>query len=75
MYVQGPRPENVLFLIHEVFESIIEESFNGVSYDLYLPCPDCVTKEVGYLWGGGGGQIQTYSGLKQSAIDQSDFKN
>lgn len=46
MYVQGPRPENVLFLIHEVFESIIEESFNGVSYELFLPCPDCVTKEV-----------------------------
>ncbi|XP_052813517.1 uncharacterized protein LOC128240741 isoform X2 [Mya arenaria] len=43
--VQGPRPENILFLIHEVFESIIEESFNGVSYELYLPCPDCVEKE------------------------------
>lgn len=46
VFVQGPRPENILFLIHEVFESIIEESFNGVSYDLYLPCPDCVSKEV-----------------------------
>ncbi|KAL4230338.1 hypothetical protein ACF0H5_010721 [Mactra antiquata] len=45
VYVQGPRPENILFLIHEVFESIIEESFNGVSYDLFLPCPDCILKE------------------------------
>ena len=48
MFVQGPRPENILFLIHEVFESIIEESFNGVSYDLYLPCPDCLLNEVSH---------------------------
>lgn len=46
VFVQGPRPENILFMIHEVFESIIEESFNGVSYDLLVPCPDCITKEV-----------------------------
>ena len=49
MLVQGPRPENILFLIHEVFESIIEESFNGVSYELFVPCPDCILKEVS-LW-------------------------
>ncbi|KAK3588393.1 hypothetical protein CHS0354_028970 [Potamilus streckersoni] len=42
---QGPRPENILFMIYEVFESIIEESFRGVSYDFFVPCPDCVTKE------------------------------
>ncbi|KAL3880394.1 hypothetical protein ACJMK2_032638 [Sinanodonta woodiana] len=42
---QGPRPENILFMIYEVFESIIEESFKGVSYDFLVPCPDCVTKE------------------------------
>ena len=47
--VQGPRPENILFLIHEVFESIIEESFNGVSYELFVPCPDCILKEVSLL--------------------------
>ena len=54
--VQGPRPENILFLIHEVFESIIEESFNGVSYELFVPCPDCILKEVSlceYEWDGG----------------------
>ena len=40
--VQGPRPENVLFLVHEVFEGLISESFQGVSYDYQIPCPDCL---------------------------------
>ncbi|KAL5004316.1 hypothetical protein ScPMuIL_017772 [Solemya velum] len=40
--VQGPRPENILFLIHEVFEGLIVESFQGVTYDLLIPCPDCI---------------------------------
>jgi hypothetical protein len=44
--VQGPRPENVLFLIHEVLESLITESYHGVTYDYYLPCPDCINKGV-----------------------------
>ena len=39
--VQGPRPENILFLVHEVFEGLISESFQGVTYDYMLPCPDC----------------------------------
>ncbi|XP_076445934.1 uncharacterized protein LOC143283637 [Babylonia areolata] len=43
--VQGPRPENIVFLVHEVIESLIEESFHGVQYDFLLPCPDCITKE------------------------------
>ena len=30
---QGPRPENILFLVHEVFEGLIAESFHGVTYD------------------------------------------
>ena len=42
--VQGPRPENVLFLIHEVIESLVVESFSGVSYDFLIPCPDCIKK-------------------------------
>ncbi|XP_062577865.1 uncharacterized protein LOC134239727, partial [Saccostrea cucullata] len=42
--VQGPRPENVLFLIHEVLESLITESYHGVTYDYYIPCPDCIAK-------------------------------
>ncbi|XP_033743245.1 uncharacterized protein LOC117329409 isoform X2 [Pecten maximus] len=43
--VQGPQPENILLLIHEVFESLIEESFHGVMYDFFIPCPDCISKE------------------------------
>lgn len=40
--VQGPRPENVIFLVHEVFEGLILESFRGVTYDYLIPCPDCL---------------------------------
>ena len=40
--VQGPRPENVIFLVHEVFEGLIAESFRGVTYDYLIPCPDCL---------------------------------
>jgi hypothetical protein len=40
--VQGPRPENILFLIHEVYETMIMESFHGVTYDYFMPCQDCV---------------------------------
>lgn len=43
--VQGPRPENILLLVHEVFESLILESFHGVVYDYFVPCPDCISKE------------------------------
>ncbi|GFN82127.1 leucine-rich repeat serine/threonine-protein kinase 1, partial [Plakobranchus ocellatus] len=43
--VQGPRPENVIFLIHEIFESLIKESFHGVVYEFLVPCPDCILKE------------------------------
>ncbi|XP_050400370.2 uncharacterized protein LOC126817438 [Patella vulgata] len=38
---QGARPDNVLFLVHEVFEGLIAESFHGVTYDFFIPCPDC----------------------------------
>ncbi|XP_053405125.1 uncharacterized protein LOC123565346 [Mercenaria mercenaria] len=38
---QGPRPENILFLVHEVFEGLIAESFHGVTYDFTMPCPEC----------------------------------
>ncbi|XP_059158979.1 uncharacterized protein LOC131942991 [Physella acuta] len=43
--VQGPRPENVIFLIHEIFESLIQESFHGVIYEFLIPCPDCIIRE------------------------------
>ncbi|RUS90000.1 hypothetical protein EGW08_002267, partial [Elysia chlorotica] len=41
----GPKPENLMLLVHEVFETLILESFKGITYDFYLPCPDC-TKMV-----------------------------
>lgn len=31
-------------MIHEVFEVLIAESFNGVDYDFSFPCPDCYEK-------------------------------
>lgn len=42
--VQGIHPENIIFLVHEVLESLISESFNGVIYDYSFPCPDCYEK-------------------------------
>ena len=39
---QGPRPDNILFLVHEVFEGLILESFHGVTYDYFIPCPECL---------------------------------
>ena len=39
--MRGIQPENVVFLIHEVLETLIAESFNGVTYDFSFPCPDC----------------------------------
>ena len=43
---QGMRPENILLLVHEVFEALIHESFRGVHYEYRLPCFDCI-KSVG----------------------------
>eukprot|EP00105_Crassostrea_gigas_P045169 XP_019929317.1 PREDICTED: uncharacterized protein LOC105344416 isoform X2 [Crassostrea gigas] len=40
--VQGKNPEIVLFHIHEVFESLILEAYQGVKYDFTIPCPDCL---------------------------------
>ncbi|XP_071152762.1 uncharacterized protein [Mytilus edulis] len=43
--VQGPRPKNVLDLIHETLTTLISEAFDGVHYDYFIQCPDCVEKE------------------------------
>lgn len=40
--VQGVRPENIIFVIHEVIETLVNESFNGLKYDFSFPCPECV---------------------------------
>ena len=42
MQVYGQRPENVLLMVHEVFETLIAQSFNGVKYEYQLPCRQCV---------------------------------
>ena len=39
--VHGLRPENILFLIHEVLESLIHDFFRGVKYSYRIPCRDC----------------------------------
>ena len=40
--VQGIKPENVVFVIHETIETLINDSFNGLNYDFSFPCPDCM---------------------------------
>ncbi len=46
MTVQGPRPQNIMFLVHEVLECLVAEAFAGVTYDFLVPCPDCLAKDV-----------------------------
>uniref|UniRef100_A0A1I8IUY9 non-specific serine/threonine protein kinase n=1 Tax=Macrostomum lignano TaxID=282301 RepID=A0A1I8IUY9_9PLAT len=45
--VFGPRPENVLFMINDVFDSLIKETFHGVHYEEILPCPECLNSSSG----------------------------
>ena len=47
--VRGQRPDNLLFVIHEVLETLVAESFKGVSYEYLIPCPDCVDRNVS-IW-------------------------
>ena len=46
--VQGRYPENFLFLVHETFEMLIMEAYNGVTYDFLVPCVDCIKVVSGY---------------------------
>ena len=43
--VHGIKPENIIFIIHEVIETLIEEAFHGINYDYSFPCPDCVEEQ------------------------------
>ncbi|KAL3862611.1 hypothetical protein ACJMK2_008567, partial [Sinanodonta woodiana] len=43
---QGFRPGNLLFVVHEVFETLISESYSGVKYDFSIPCLDCQNMNV-----------------------------
>ncbi|XP_033763307.1 uncharacterized protein LOC117344606 [Pecten maximus] len=38
---QGFRPENMIFLVHEVFETLITDAYSGVQYDFQIPCMEC----------------------------------
>jgi leucine-rich repeat kinase 2 len=44
--VNGVKPENIIFLIHEVIETLAQQSFHGIQYDFSFPCPDCVDAQV-----------------------------
>ncbi|CAL1544121.1 unnamed protein product, partial [Lymnaea stagnalis] len=41
---RGYKPENTIFLVHEVFECLIADSYSGVAYDFSIPCADCVAE-------------------------------
>ena len=40
--VFGQRPDNILLMVHKVFESLIDEFYQGVKYEYVLPCADCI---------------------------------
>lgn len=39
---RGPQPENILFLIFDVFKNLIHETFTGVKYDCLISCKECI---------------------------------
>ncbi|KAH3741006.1 hypothetical protein DPMN_047724, partial [Dreissena polymorpha] len=43
---QGFRPKNFIFLVHEMIENLIKESYAGVQYDFQIPCKDCLHMNV-----------------------------
>ena len=45
--VQGPQPENLSFLILEMFDALIIENFSGIQLPEYLfSCPECVQTRI-----------------------------
>lgn len=40
--VHGSKPENIILTVHEIFESLIQEAFQGVTYRYNVPCFDCM---------------------------------
>ncbi|XP_021339283.1 uncharacterized protein LOC110440494 isoform X2 [Mizuhopecten yessoensis] len=43
---QGFRPENIIFLVHEVFETLITDAYSGVQYDFRIPCMECMNMHL-----------------------------
>ncbi|EDV23062.1 uncharacterized protein TRIADDRAFT_57945 [Trichoplax adhaerens] len=40
--VNGLRPENMLYLVNEVLESLTADAFHGVHFYYLVPCPHCL---------------------------------
>lgn len=47
--VHGPKPENIILTVHEIFESLIQEAFQGVTYRYNIPCFDCMRSVSTFL--------------------------
>ncbi|CAF1146931.1 unnamed protein product [Adineta ricciae] len=71
--IQGVRPDNILFLIHEVFEGLVNESFFGVTYDIAFPCPDCVELGTNEPWQFSSSLINRAIELKSPSIQCHRF--
>ncbi|CAD5120949.1 DgyrCDS9499 [Dimorphilus gyrociliatus] len=39
---RGPQPDNILFLVYDIFKNLIQETFVGVKYDCYISCKECI---------------------------------
>ena len=44
--VNGPKPDNLAFLILDVFDNLINESFSGIHPEYLFSCPECVMANV-----------------------------
>ncbi|CAF2785557.1 unnamed protein product [Rotaria sp. Silwood2] len=71
--IQGIRPDNILFLIHEVFENLVNESFFGVTYDIAFPCPDCLDSRINEPWQFSSSLINRAIELKSPSIQCHRF--
>ncbi|CAF3553209.1 unnamed protein product [Rotaria sordida] len=71
--IQGVRPDNILFLIHEVFENLVNESFFGVTYDIAFPCPDCLDSRINEPWQFSSSLINRAIELKSPSIQCHRF--
>lgn len=43
--VHGVKPENIVWVLHEVLETLINEFYNGIDYEFSYSCPECVLSQ------------------------------
>lgn len=43
--IHGPQPENILYLVREVFETLISEFYKGIYYFFRIPCFKCIKEK------------------------------